>query len=653
MAKVMFIDIETRSTCDLREAGAYIYAEDPCTSVLVVSAAFDDGPVESVFPHLTDDAGEDEEALWYRIEDHIAAGRTVVAHNAAFERIVLNSNPSVGLSRLDPRQMICTAVRAAAMGLPRNLEGACAALGLPHQKDKAGARLMRKMSVPKRGGGWHEDPNDLARLAEYCERDVEATRSLYKATFPLPKSEHRLYILDQIMNDRGFKVDRRLLEKLADMCTRRQHEAGQRIFELTDGEVAGVTDTHGLRRWLGVDSVAKAALVSMRDGLDPEAREVVDLRLEAGMSSVKKLAKLESFSGWDGRARGTLLFHGAATGRWSGRGPQPQNLPRGTIKDPTDYIPYILEGAEVARATLPPTIPLASSLLRSCIVASDHHVLVGCDLSQIEARVLAWLAGDSETVGLFRRGEDVYRHAAAALYRKSVEDVTMDERFRGKVTVLACGYQVGSRTFREQMKAMYGVEIGHEEATELVTGYRETHEEIVDYWNRINKVMIAAVEQPDLRWDAHGRVSAEMVGPHLRVTLPSGRKLTYCNPEVVTEATSWGFSKGVEYTGRPRGGFATGRIRMYGGRWTENIVQAVARDIMADAMGRLQDVGFRPILTVHDEIVCEIPRRNLDGFEYEDEGLIRAVENAMTQSPDWAPDLPIAAEGWAGERYRK
>ena len=306
------------------------------------------------------------------------------------------------------------------MGLPRNLEGACEALGLPHQKDKAGARLMRKMSVPKRGGGWHEDPNDLSRLAEYCERDVEATRSLYKATFPLPKSEHRLYVLDQIMNDRGFKVDRRLVEKLADLCTRRQHEAGQRIFELTDGQVKGVTDTHGLRRFLGVKSVAKASLEAYLAKLEEhpecdtyEAPHVIRLRLEAGMSSVKKLAKLDSFSGWDGRARGTLLFHGAATGRWSGRGPQPQNLPRGTVREPTTFIPHLLEGAKPP-CKVPPIIPLASSLLRSCIVASDNHVLVGCDLSQIEARVLAWLAGDSETVGLFRRGEDVYRHAAAA-----------------------------------------------------------------------------------------------------------------------------------------------------------------------------------------------------------------------------------------------
>lgn len=642
MAKLMFMDLETRSRCELKEAGLYQYAADDSTEILVVSVAFDNEPVRSAW--LPAPSNEDA-ALLDRMDKHIREGRTVVAHNASFERLLWLYQTT--MSPIQAEQMVCTAVKAAAMGLPRSLEKACPALGLAHVKDTEGARLMRKISKPGRNGFFHSDEKDFARLTEYCERDVEATRNLYLNTFALPPEEHRAYVLDQEINDRGFQVDRPLVVKLAEICERAETKANVRIRDVTEDEVKGVSDVHGLRRWLGMDSVAKAALeerLASTPREDWKAREVIEARLDSGKSSTKKLAKLASYSEGDARVRGTLLFHGAATGRWSGRGPQPQNLPRGEIKDAVDWIPAIMADSD-SDPKMPKPIPLASSLLRSCIVAYDDWKLIGCDLSQIEARVLAWLAGQRDVVSVFARGEDVYRYAAAKLFRKEPEEVTDDERFRGKVTVLACGYQVGSKTFQRQMKAMYNVDITTDEAVELVEGYRRENDHVVDLWAKLDKMAVAAVTKPDRVWDvSDGRVSAEMVNGHLRLRLPSGRHLTYVHAAAEEETTPWGTSMGVTYTGKPRHGFATGRIRMYGGRWAENVVQAIARDVMLAGMFRLEAEGFKPILTVHDEIVCEVESDKVD---------LAAVEAAMTADLPWAPGLPVAAEGWVGERYRK
>ena len=643
----MYLDIETRSPVDLKNFGLYEYATHKDTEILLASVAFNDESPKTWFNYNIDSEVMKlmiVKDLEDRIYGHIANGETVVAHNAQFERVMWN-NADLPFPNLEPEQLECTRAQVAAMGLPLSLEGSGASLNLQQQKDLEGKKLMLKMCVPhKKTGKYHMSLDSLIRLAKYCEQDVLATRLLDQVTFEIPLMEKAIYNLDQRINDRGFRVDIPLLINLQQLAEYEATRQSEKINLISQGVVNRVTDTTGLRKFLELDSVAKGVLEERYElEEDPIRKEVIRIRLEAGKSSVKKIDKLLNYSRTDSRIRGTLSYHGAATGRWSGSGPQPQNLPRGEIKNAEQYIPDIPNASQIPSDI--PKLKLISSLLRSTIISQPNHYLVGCDLSQIEARVLAWIAGQEDLLEAFHSGIDVYKYAASKLFNIPVDKVLAPHRFKGKVTVLACGYQVGAKTFREQMKAMYGVDISESEAMDLVEGYRATNPNIVQYWKNINQTIINCIDEPTDEWIL-GRLKIHYThSGHLRIRLPSGRYLTYVHA-TLEEDDRYG-NLGVTYTGRPKAGFRSGRIRMYGGRWTENVVQAIARDVMADAMLRLETLNFNPILTVHDEIVCEVHKDDPIG------DVCRAIENEMTMSPVWASDLPLAAEAWYGERYRK
>ena len=650
---IMFLDLETRSKVDLKKSGAYVYSEDDSTEFLCISVAFNDEPVNTIVnPRFSVGNLAVQALLVPRITTHISEGHLVVAHNANFERLIWN-NVCTNFPPLTTEQLRCTRSMVAAMGLPLSLKDAGKTLGLEMQKQASGTRLINLLSKPDKFGNFNERLDLVEQMVEYCEQDVETTRELFNKCFLLSDTEQEVYQLDQTINDRGFKIDSELIEAMKDRSAAESERLNQRISKLTRGEVDKVTKVKALASYLQLPSVSKETLeAEFRRAPEGSIRkEVIKCRLDAGKSSVKKLDSFLNHKGSEDRVRGTLVYHGAATGRWSGRGPQIQNLPRGTVKKAEDYIPSVLYG------NMPEEIPalsLISSLIRSTIIAKEDHFLVGCDFSQIEARILAYLAGQNDVLQAFSRKEDVYKLEASKLFRIPVEKVTPEQRFLGKVTVLACGYQVGPTTFREQMKAMYGKEIEELEAEKLVYGYRDNNEKVVDFWNLLNLAAIEAVKYsptPVSPNDIKARTFSNLVfqkeDQHLRIKLPSGRKLTYCFAELSEELSPWGKPTwGVSYIGRPRQGFKHGKIRMYGGRWTENIVQAIARDVMVEAMFSLEIKGYRPIMTVHDEIVCEVP-------DYYTSTALETVEEIMTTSPSWAQNLPIGAEAWVGQRYRK
>ena len=657
--ELMFLDMETRSKVDLKKAGLFVYAKDDSTDFLCITVAFgEDDPKTIVNPKLNYNKSDlaEEALLAVEIMGHISKGKKVVMHNAQFDRTVWN-NVMTKFPKISVEQTICTASQCAAMGLPLSLDKAGKSLNIPNLKSGTGKRLINLLSKPGKGGEFGAAPNHVEEMVEYCEQDVRTTRDVFWNTFDLSLTEQGMYQLDQKINERGFRIDRPLLTLLKKNAENATKEISERLFSLTNGEVKSVTDVRGLGRYLGLPSVAKNILEeTYRVCLDnskssnPEIAliskqraAVIKCRLDAGKTSVKKIdAMLASANLEDDRIRGTLVYHGASTGRWSGKGCQPQNFPRGTIKNAEQHIPEIMEGE------LKPSLPLISSLLRSCIISQPYHNLVGCDLSQIEARVLAWISGQYDLLEAFEAGEDVYKLAASKIFRVPADKVTDDQRFRGKVTVLAGGYQVGPKTFKEQMEVMYGVDLPMDECEKLIHGYRDTNDKIVNFWKMANNAFIEAVLNggTEVFLECPVYIRAYMDGAHLRVELPSKRRLTYAFAEVTEEENQWGYvNAGVSYIGRPKAAFKHGNIRLYGGRITENLVQAIARDVIADSMMELECAGFRPILSVHDEIVCEVPVSQVSPGE--------KVRDIMTSRPHWALGLPLDADYWVGKRFRK
>lgn len=646
------LDFETRSMLDLKKVGAHAYARHASTEVLCVAYSIDDGPIKTWV----------RGAYWDR-DFQIALGDPHcewVAWNAQFERLIMRhvllAHSQHWMPGLD--QWTCSMARAAAYGLPLGLDGAARALRLSEAKDKQGAALMRRMTKPRgyRDDGspiWIEDPESLARLAEYCAQDVRVEMEVASRLQPLPESERRMYVMDQTINDRGVAVDLSLAHRCRRLAERSLAIADAELRQITNGAVSGVTKVQALTRWVraqGVEvtSLAKGAIQELQAGeLPNDVSEALQVRQEAAKSSVKKLESLINYATATGRAHGLLQYHGAATGRWAGRGPQPQNFPRGTYLDAELLIPLIGHPDDVSLVPLiAPTMEVLSSLLRGILVSIPGKKLVAGDYAAIEARVLAWIANQEDLLELFRLRKDVYKRMAMRVYDVPEAQVTKGQRQMGKQAILGLGYQMGEKTFRTTC-AGYGIDVTEEFAGEVVRIYRNDNRRIVALWSELEQAARLAVETPGARIKAaRGRISFQVVNGWLELTLPSGRKLRYGSPRIASVKTPWGemkpavvcdvFSSQTNHWG-PRA--------FYGGLWTENIVQAIARDIMADAMSRLENEGYFVILTVHDEIVTEVP--DLPEYSVERfEGIMRVVQ-------PWAFGCPIDVEAWEGDRYHK
>lgn len=654
---VCHIDFESYSACDLKAAGLDNYATDPTTGVHCMAWAFDDEPVAVIGPS----------SRWWpqlpdRVRAHVASGGTVVAHNAAFELAIWNNVcvPRYGWPQLKPEQMRCTMAQAYAMSLPGSLDKAAAAAGITEQKDMAGARVMMQLARPKLDGTFwtpEEAPEKFKKLYDYCKQDVEVERQLDARLMKLSPAEQALWVLDYKINQRGIRVDLQSIETAIKLVESEKARLDAEMLRVTGGVVGKCTEVQLLIKWirsLGVElpGVAKADVLDALSGnLPPAVRAALELRKEAAKSSTAKLIAMRERASTDGRVRGTLQYHGASTGRWAGRGIQVQNFPRPRPGIKPAHIGAMIEmfdKRDLLNMCFGPVMDALADCLRGMITAGPGKELVAMDFSAIEARVLAWLAGQESVLKIFRTHAKIYEHAAAGIYGKHIDDVNKDERQIGKVAVLALGYQGGVGAF-QSMARVYGVRISDGQADEIKRAWREAHPKIVRYWYDLEAAAINAVDMGDaFRAGVAGRqVVFKKSGSFLLCRLPSGRVICYPYPVIKQMDTPWGEKKAALHFMSVNG--VTGKweeTSTYGGSLAENITQAVARDLLAEALPRMEKAGFPVVFHAHDEIVAEID-------EAAGDEALRKAEEVMANAPKWAEDLPLAAEGWRAFRYRK
>lgn len=590
----------------------------------------------------------------------VADGATEIhAHNAAFEKAIWQHVMEArhNWPPIRERQWHCTAARAAAMALPRSLDGAGQALGLAILKNAEGRRAMLKLCKPRRAtennaAEWHDGADDFATLYAYNAQDVEAEQAVAAETADLHPRERVAWLLDQRINERGIPVDRATVE--AAIAVEKQLTARliRELRDLTGGVVTSAKQVRQLVFWLtdngcNIADAQKATIAEAleQDGLRADVRRVLEIRQQLGRAATAKFKAMLNRADADDRVRGAHLYCGAErTGRWAGRGIQIQNFPRDCYK--AAEIPLAVEAirssdCDVVAMMFDDVGGALSRLLRPAIAAPAGTRFLVCDFAGIEARVLAWLAGERELLETFASGGDVYKVAAGKIYGKRPADVTKDQRQLGKVAVLGLGYGMGAGKFIATAAA-YGITLDADFAADVVRIWRGANRRIVNFWYALNDAAIEAVETGEPR--RVGRAGFHVDGRFLFLTLPCGRRLAYCDPHVALEQTPVGEKPQLSYMGINSYTKKWERLRTYGGKLAENVTQAVSRDFLVDAMIRLELAGYPVTFHVHDEIVCELPIG---------QGSIAEMERVMTELPKWGSGCPLAAEGFESERYRK
>ena len=669
---VASIDFESRSTIDLRKAGLHRYFEAETTEILCMAYRIGDGPVRSWRPDPNND-----DMPWrphYPPPDdlaaHIAAGGMVIAHNNAFDRHAwgITFDTPLPLDQCD-----CTMARGAAMALPQSLDQLGKALNAPFKKDPVGHRLMMSMCKPKTYDDmtgepvWNDTPAQRDVLLDYCMADVSAERAIDRIVPQLSARERKIWLLDQTINDRGVQIDVDSCNRALAAVTVAKERADKLMSRITQGHVKKCTEVAKLVTWLNsrgivCESVAKGEVeeLILFSGImnDETAKDAIELRRAAAKSSTAKYTAITNSVCRDGRVRGSLRYHGASTGRWAGSGMQPQNFPR--IRDPEAVATALAllnmpnspaEVCDIIYLLLGEPMSVLSQCLRSMIIAKPGHRLMGADYANIEGRVNAWLAGEDWKVEAFAAfdegtGVDLYVNAYAKAFGIAPDDVNKDQRQIGKVMELSMGFQGGWRAF-EKMGANYGISVGQERGEELKSAWRIAHPSITASWWELQDAAIEAVSHPGLTIRClYNRIAYKVAHGFLWCMLPSGRTLSYAAPRMAwSEPTPELSSRpGVEFDAVDSLTKKWGRHRLYGGLQCENIVQAVARDVLADAMLNVEAAGFPVVLTIHDEIIAEMP----DGV-----GSVEHFEQIMACTPKWAEGLPVAVKGWEDKRYVK
>jgi DNA polymerase len=647
----LVLDFETASAVDLKKCGVSVYARHPSTKIICLSYAFDDDPVRTWYPGTPF-----PEDVWL----HVFQKGEVVAHNSTFERYIWNhvlrpigGHPLAPVSLYASQLTKDTMIRAAYWGLPMGLGDIAVALNLPFGKDLAGRRLMLKATKPKEElpdgtlVWWDQvDPEIIPRVGAYCETDVELERLIDKMIPDLPPEEKRRFVLDQDMNDRGLPLDMNRVQLLTTEAAHETKNLDTEMSLLTNGEVPSCKAVGALKDWLLNMGIVAPGLAKgdveelLRNTSIPSiARDALELRQEAAKTSVAKLSAMKnSVDAHDNRVRNVFQFYGAGrTGRYAGRLIQPQNFPRPHLK--RDELERVLEEADQNHEPIP--LKLIASALRSCITAPRYKVLVVVDFSQIEARVLAWLAGQQDILDVFARGEDVYTYAANKIGSK--------DRTLGKVATLGLGYGMGPDRFVETALT-YGLTLTKEFAQETVYAWRDANYMIRGFWTSIEAAVKLAMRFPGKWLNATSAASLKVGRFHhkpsgqdmLLIKLPSGRDLVYREAE-------WDATNGFSYMGVDQYTKKWTRIRSYGAKIVENIVQAVARDLMLHVMEATDALKLNAdiIGTVHDEGIWETDAWNGQTILKQIEGIIRS------HGPGWAKGLPMNGEGFVSYRYGK
>ena len=752
------IDFETRSACPI-DMGAWLYSLHPTTEPMVLSYKIGDGPTRRWHPgyaHL----GIEESPYPQDLMDAIEAGWLVEAHNRFFEFCIWTNvmMPFFGWVAIKREQWRCSAAKASYYGLPRALENAVKALHLPVEKDMEGNKLMKKISKPRKPSKlekrkmwddfeagkpdwhvvdgcvgftmsgakpkdpsevmlWHESKADFERNWLYCDRDVEAEHTFSEALPDLPETELRIWQMDQDMNLRGIRCD---LDMVNQAIRMRDREVAAMNAELADimgvpedeREDFSATKRAAIKEWVNTQGVAlpdtQAATLdkfAAKTGLPKHVHAALKIIREVNRTSTAKYdAMIERADPRDWRLRDLMMYHGAGTGRWAGKGVQPHNFPRGSIKDMEAACKLIVEGdVDAIRILYGEVMEHLSSALRGAMTASVGRDLIVADYAAIEARVVFWLARDEAALGVFERGEDIYCDMASGIYNRPInKKKDPNERQFGKQAILGLGFEMGFVTFLLTCKK-YNISFTKEQVLQVVGGryseleamvekyfltdkrriarmrdaemsirehmhelvlmqytvqkYRARYAEVKQMWRDQEDAAAQAIRTPGVRVDCErGRntwVVETIAGRQVLVTyLPSGKPLFYWDPKIVLKKTPFKNPDGtpvlkpsIVFWGVDPYTKKWSVQDTYGGKLVENITQATARDLMALAMVRADDGGvYDVLLSVHDELVCEVDK---------DKGNVKEFERLMAETPGWAYGCPVDAEGWRGERYRK
>lgn len=650
----LHIDIETYSEVNLPECGVHKYANDPSFEILILAYSLDDDEVTVIDVY--------REGLPFGfIQMLLDPDIMKVAHNATFERTCF---AAVGYAT-PVEQWTCTAIMAAYCGLPLGLHDVSLALALGDKsKDIRGRMLIRQFSVSHEGVGQdlfgnpvnrvypEQAPEDWKAYKGYCGQDVVAEKEIYRrlSKYNIPEWERKNYILDQKINDYGVLVDVEQARNAANLATEYKEHLKEEFTRLT-----GVRNPRSPKQMLNylakhniiVQSVAKDALKEVYDmSVDTELCKALEIRSEISKSATSKFTAMVNGAEEDGRIRGTLQFYGARTGRWAGRRVQLHNMTKDKGDMDLDTARELLKAndTDTFNFMFPEAQYFLSQLVRTCFVAPEGHSFLVADFSAIEARVLAWIAQEHWRLDVFNTHGKIYEASASMMFHVPIESVTKTSplRQKGKIAELALGYQGSFGAMVSMGAKKFG--LSDDDINDTVQRWREKSPNIKKYWYKVEQACINATKNKGKAYTIKGArdIKAHHDGAFLRLLLPSGRCLFY--PRARLGKNKFG-SECVEYYGKKENSLVW--IGAYGGSFTENIIQAIARDLLCKAMQNLDKAGYPIVLHVHDEAVIEVPDIRAGKAE------LAKVYNLMCDAPEWAEGLPLKADGFISKFYRK
>ena len=647
--KTLSIDFETRSRIDLKDRGLDVYSSDPSTEILCLSAGYT----------------EDDVQVWRAqdvpqwVLDHAANSGVIAAWNAAFEWHIWNRvGTKLGWPQIAWEQMRDSMAVAAANNIPQDLDTAGEVMDSTFKKDKRGKRLIQLLCKPQRNGEFKDDPELMQELMDYCQRDTQTEISIVSKLRPLNYNEQAMWVLTQKINQRGVPVDPRELDNVIGVVTTENGVINEAITQLTGGIEVSKRDqllrwfnTHGLR----IENMQAETLEKAQSNIDFASNNVVvrvlNLRLEGSKTSVTKFNKMADVQ-VGGRIRNGLVYHGASTGRWASRGINLQNIARPALWMKDENIQQAVTLAlvygdhDLMKVTFgDQTMDACSSIVRNAIKAPEGYTFVDADLSSIENRVSAWMAGQTDKLELFRQGLDEYKTFGTVLYNVTYEEITKDMRQVSKSAVLGCMFGQGAKGLVAYAEGM-GVTLTLEQAEQIVNAYRNAYAKVKNCWYAMGQAAVDAIQNPGQTFKA-GKVAMKVARNALWMQLPSGRLICWQRPEVVQEYTPWGKLADMVYV-VSQNTFTRkwGRNKLIGSSIFQSSVQGTARDFLAEPARRLDEEGVDVINLIHDEILALCPSDDAQRVE-------KLMMTQMTTPPSWAPGFPLAAESWIDVRYRK
>ena len=656
MHRVMGVDIETYSSVDLAGSGVYAYTEAPDFDILLIGYKFDDEAEVHVIDTLAVDRDFDPELYEFR-EALTDPGIIKTAFNANFERTCLAKWTGAAMP---PEEWRCTMIKALTLGLPGNLADVGIAMGLPEEKlkDPQGKALIQffsKPCKPTRTNGQRtrnlpaHDPAKWKLFIEYNRQDVVTEQEILRQLdiYKTPESEQQLWALDQHMNDNGVKLDIPMVEKIVEYDTQRRQELQEEAKVLTG--LANPNSLAQLKKWLSKQGVTMTSVTkdtiaaTLQTDIPDSVRRMLEIRTALGKTSVAKYSTMLTAVCQDHRLRGILQFYGAnRSGRWAGRLVQTHNLAKNSLPDLDLARELAAAGDFDTLATLFGEAAFVfSELIRTAFIPSDGCRFVVSDFAAIEARVLAWIAGEEWTLEAFRQGKDIYCETASMMYRVPVEKHGQNSHLRqkGKVAVLACGYQGGVGAMKRMDK---GGSIPEDELQSVVDQWREANPKVVKLWRTCELAAKTAIQEHRTVRLAHG-IAFSYINRNLFIQLPSGRKLCYWDTRLKQDDYTGRLS--ITYMGVNQETKQWGETETYGGKLVENIVQATARDCLAVAMTRVSALGYKIVMHVHDEMIVDVPNTDTEA-----PGRINAI---MAQPIDWAEGLPLKGDTYETPFYKK